>query len=117
MYSLSSLPKTYMKLSGLFSELPEHLRARVRSASISPLDLFMDLHSWMSVILATFGPSRIMFGSDWPVCTAGDNGEDESPSTWRQWYNFVDKTCHMGSLEEEDRAMIFAGTAAKVYGL
>ncbi|KAJ6151453.1 hypothetical protein N7470_007050 [Penicillium chermesinum] len=59
--------KTYMKLSGLFSELPP----------LSPdvdLDipaLIARLSPWTNVIFDVFGPDRIMFGSDWPVCNIG----------------------------------------------
>lgn len=54
-----------------------------------------------------------MFGSDWPVCTMGEAGSNG----WARWRDVVEKMCWMASLEDEERAMIFGGTAKKAYGL
>ncbi|CAG9999434.1 unnamed protein product [Clonostachys byssicola] len=105
MYTLSSCSKVYMKLSGGFSEMPESLKNQ--SAS----HIFQSTFGWLGIILATFGPNRIMFGSDWPVCTVGV--ED----AWARWRDIVEKMCWMATLSDEDRAMIFGGTAKKAYGL
>lgn len=77
----------------------------------SPEQIFEATLGWLGVVLATFGPSRIMFGSDWPVCTVGV--ED----AWPRWKSVVERMCWMGSLSDEDRAMIFGGTAKKAFGL
>ena len=94
-----------MKLSGCFSEMPASLRAQ------PPSRVFEALFGWLGVVLATFGPGRIMFGSDWPVCTIDvDDG-------WLRWRDIVEKMCWMASLDDDDWAMIFGGTAKKAYGL
>src|SRR6187551_2753974 len=64
-YSLSKCDNTYVKLSGGFSEMPASLRKQ------TPSEIFQALFPWFGVVLATFGASKIMFGSDWPVCTVG----------------------------------------------
>ena len=106
MYTLSKSSKTYMKLAGCFSEMPDALRSQ------SPSHIFQSTLGWLGIVLATFGPNRIMFGSDWPVCTKAVGGDG-----WVKWKDVVDKTCWMASLRDEDRAMIFGGTAKKAYGL
>lgn len=111
-YTLSKSSKTYMKLSGCFSEMPHRLRTQ------SPYQIFEATLGWLGIVLATFGPERTMFGSDWPVCTFGgaeDGGSDDD--AWARWRDVVEKMCWMGSMSLEERAMIFGGTAKKAYGL
>lgn len=105
MYTLSKSPKVYMKLSGGFAEMPDSLKNQ------SPEHIFEAILSWLGVVLATFGPSRTMFGSDWPVCTVG------ADDAWLRWKTIVERMCWMGSLSDEDRAMIFGGAAKKAFGL
>ncbi|KZZ89131.1 amidohydrolase family protein [Moelleriella libera RCEF 2490] len=111
MYALSSASRTYMKLSGGFSEMPASLRRQPAS------HIFQSTLGWLGIVLATFGPERIMFGSDWPVCTLGAAEEDEEEAAWPKWKDVVEKMCWMASLTDEQRAMIFGGTAKKAYGL
>lgn len=106
-YTLSQFPKTYMKLSGAFSEMSDSLKVE------APAYIFQSLLGWLGIVLATFGSSRIMFGSDWPVCTVGKAGDD----AWAKWRDVVEKMCWMASLEDEERAMVFGGTAKKAYNL
>jgi len=105
MFKLSKCSKTYMKLSGCFSEMPDSLKK-------APVDeIFIALQPYLVVILATFGPYRIMFGSDWPVCTVGV--ED----SWNKWKLVVERFCDLASLSQEDQIMIWSGTAIAAYGL
>ncbi|RYP56602.1 hypothetical protein DL771_011723 [Monosporascus sp. 5C6A] len=107
MFTLSKCSRTYMKLSGGFSEMSESLRRRPAE------DVFDAITPWLSVLLAAFGPSRLMFASDWPVCTVGaPDGE-----AWPKWRAVVDRLCYMMSYGDEERRMIWAGTAAKAYGI
>ncbi|KAH6845048.1 hypothetical protein B0I37DRAFT_174762 [Chaetomium sp. MPI-CAGE-AT-0009] len=106
MFTLSKCHKTYMKLSGCFAELPDKLKER------SAEDIFAAIIPWLAVVVAAFGPSRIMFGSDWPVCTVGV-GED----AWKKWQKVVDMVCDMAGLSEEDQAMLWGGTAKVAYKL
>ncbi|GJN70900.1 hypothetical protein PLIIFM63780_002508 [Purpureocillium lilacinum] len=107
MYTLSKASHTYVKLSGGFAEMPPSLRAQ------DPAHIFQSTLAWLGIVLATFGPARIMFGSDWPVCTANELGDE----AWPKWRQVVDKMCYMATLSDEDRAMIFGGTAKKAYNL
>jgi L-fucono-1,5-lactonase len=54
--ALAEHPNVYCKLSGLITEADWH--------SWHPHDFRRYLH----VVLEAFGPDRVMFGSDWPVC-------------------------------------------------
>ncbi|KAG5991440.1 hypothetical protein E4U54_003889 [Claviceps lovelessii] len=107
MYTLSKAPNTYMKLSGCFSDMPESLRGQPVS------HVFQSTLGWLGIVLATFGAERILFGSDWPACTLEGMGSE----AWPKWREVVEKMCWMASLDDEDRAMIFGGTAKKAYGL
>ncbi|RKF79786.1 L-rhamnono-gamma-lactonase [Golovinomyces cichoracearum] len=104
-FSLSKCSCTYMKLSGCFSEMPATLKA----ASVD--EIFIAMQPYLAVILATFGPSRIMFGSDWPVCTP------DVDDAWNKWRLVVQRFCSLASLSPEEQKMIWSGTAIKAYGL
>jgi L-rhamnono-1,4-lactonase len=106
MFTLSRCSKTYMKLSGCLVEMTEAHRRR------SPEDVFEVIFPWLAIVLATFGPTRTMFGSDWPVCTVGV-GED----AWDKWKKVVDRMCDMASLSVDDMTMLWSGTAKKAYGI
>ncbi|KAI1081292.1 amidohydrolase 2 [Whalleya microplaca] len=129
MFTLSKCSRTYMKLSGGFPEMPDSLRRRPAE------DIFDAVSPWLSVVLAAFGPARIMFASDWPVCAAafahddegkgegeGEEGGDgekekEKENAWAKWKKIVDRLCWMASYEDEEKALIWGGTALKAYGI
>lgn len=76
--NMSHMSNTYIKLSGAFSELPKRPTASTDVAS--------QIKPWIEVVIKHFGPKRMMFGSDWPVCNV--NGPtDESP--WVAWMRAV----------------------------
>ncbi len=75
MFTLSKCSHTYVKLSGGLSEMGASLRRRPSE------DIFDAISPWLSVLLAAFGPSRIMFGSDWPVCTIGLDADADNETT------------------------------------
>jgi L-rhamnono-1,4-lactonase len=106
MFTLSKCRKTYMKLSGCFAELPEKLMER------SAADIFSAILPWLAVVVAAFGPSRLMFGSDWPVCSVGV-GED----AWKKWHRVVEMVCDLAGLSQEDQVMLWNGTAKQAYKL
>ncbi|KAK3360175.1 hypothetical protein B0T25DRAFT_534947 [Lasiosphaeria hispida] len=106
MFTLSKCRRTYMKLSGCFSELPDSLKARPAA------DIFSAILPWLAVVLAAFGPSRIMFASDWPVCSVGV-GDD----AWQKWHKVVEMVCDLAGLSEEDQRMLWSGTAKAAYNL
>lgn len=55
--ALAALPNTVCKLSGMVTE------AAPASWTVE------DLRPYADTVLDAFGPDRLMFGSDWPVCT------------------------------------------------
>lgn len=107
MYTLSKCSQVYMKVSGGFPEMSDALKQQ------SAEEIFESIMPWLAVILAAFGPSRLMFASDWPVCTLGV----EKGSAWEKWRLVVERLCDMASLSDEEQAMIWSGTAAKAYNL
>jgi len=86
--ALAALPNTVCKLSGILGEAPvERLRP------------------YFDLALAAFGPRRLMFGSDWPVCTL--------QSSYREVVTTA--VALTASLSEAEQAAILAGTARTVY--
>ncbi|MET7452621.1 amidohydrolase family protein [Streptomyces sp. NPDC005574] len=93
--ALAALPNTVCKLSGMVTEAGP----AARSAD--------NLRPYADVVLEAFGPRRLMFGSDWPVCTPlASYGEVLS----------LARELTAG-LDETDRRRIFETTAARVYDL
>ncbi|MCE7011181.1 amidohydrolase family protein [Kibdelosporangium philippinense] len=66
-----------------------------------------DLRPYAEVVLEAFGPSRVMFGSDWPVCLLAASYEDVVEAAEDLTSNF----------SQEERDQVFGGTAARVYTL
>lgn len=86
--------KVFCKLSGLASEAGP-------GWSAATLKLYVD------VLLESFGPRRLMWGSDWPVLNeAGDY------ASWLAACEALTK-----HLSPSGREAIFGGTAAQFYGL
>lgn len=104
-FRLSTFSKTYIKFSGSFSEIPKELLHEGAE------QIFEAVQPWLTVVLSTFGPSRIMFGSDWPVCTIGVT------NAWDKWRWIVQRVCQLEHLSKENEIMIWSGTAIKAYGI
>jgi L-fuconolactonase len=86
--------RLFCKLSGLATEAGEGWNA----ARLKP---------YVDVVIEAFGPSRVMWGSDWPVLTlAGSYGE---------WFDAA--RALIAHLTPDERDQIFGGTAARFYGL
>jgi L-rhamnono-1,4-lactonase len=100
---LSRYSKIYIKLSGCFSETSKELLSKDAEK------IFESLQPWLIVVLTAFGPSRIMFGSDWPVCTIGVT------NAWEKWRWIVQRTCQLRNLCTEEEIMLWSGTAIKAY--
>lgn len=99
---------TYMKLSGMFSELPPQ-----SESGTGITELVCVTKPWVDTIFETFGPSRIMFGSDWPVCNVGGPGVN----SWSHYVELVKSILHAQNLNEKDQAQIWSGTAISAYKL
>lgn len=66
-----------------------------------------DLKPYIEIALDAFGPSRLMYGSDWPVCELAAGYEDV--------YQAMEQ--NISQLSETEQAQIFGNTAAKFYGI
>jgi L-fuconolactonase len=65
------------------------------------------LRPYVDHVLEAFGPRRLMFGSDWPVCLLA--------SPYDRWMSTVDDL--IGGLSADERAAIRGGTASRVYDI
>jgi L-rhamnono-1,4-lactonase len=97
---------TYMKLSGMFSELPPQGDHATGIAELLRLT-----KPWVDTIFESFGPSRIMFGSDWPVCNVGGPGE----KSWSHYVNLVVAILQAQKLNDDEQAQVWSGTATSAY--
>ncbi|MGW7084126.1 amidohydrolase family protein [Streptomyces sp. NPDC054871] len=93
--SLAALPNTVCKLSGLVTE------ADPKTWTVD------DLRPYADTVLEAFGPDRLMFGSDWPVCTLA--------ATYAEVMDLARQLSD--SLSGSERSALFAGTATRVYRL
>jgi L-fuconolactonase len=94
--SFAALPNVLGKVSGLLTEGP-------LGQEVDPMARQM-----IRVAIERFGPSRLMFGTDWPVCELVPGGVG-------RWLDLVaDATSHLGT---EDRESIMATTAMRTYFL
>jgi len=66
-----------------------------------------ELRPSVEVALDAFGPDRLLFGTDWPVC--------RMVSTYAEVVSATEAL--IGGLSPDERAAIMGGTARRVYGL
>lgn len=93
--ALAALPNTVCKLSGMVTE------ADLAKWTVDGLRPYAD------TVLDAFGPGRLMFGSDWPVCTLA--------ASYAQVVDVAEELT--GALGAQERAEVFGGTATRVYRL
>jgi L-fuconolactonase len=92
---LARRENVFCKISGLVTE------ADFTAWSVA------QLRPYFETALEVFGPARLMFGTDWPVCLVA--------CSYRQWYDVVGQLS--GSLSPEEKANLFGGTATRAYRL
>ncbi|MFH8473965.1 amidohydrolase family protein [Streptomyces sp. NPDC018000] len=92
-HELAALPNTVCKLSGMVTE------ADWPSWTIEGLRPYAD------TVIDAFGPRRLMFGSDWPVCTLAA-GYGEVVAATREL---------TAALTAAEQDQVWAGTARRVY--
>jgi L-fuconolactonase len=92
--TLAENPNVYCKVSGLVTE------ADWRGW------LATDFSPYLDLVLEAFGPERLMFGSDWPVCLLA--------ASYGQVVQVVED--YAAHLPAPDREKIFGLTAAHFYG-
>jgi L-fuconolactonase len=66
-----------------------------------------DFVPYMEAVLEVFGPNRVMFGSDWPVCTVAADYEEVVGIV----QDFI------SGLSSSERARVMGDTAVEFYGL
>jgi L-fuconolactonase len=91
----AQIPGLHCKLSGMITEA-DH---RQWTAD--------DLRPYVQHVLKLFGPDRLMFGSDWPVCRLA--------GSWKQVLAAFTQAC--GPLPQTEREKILGGTAVRFYQL
>lgn len=91
MRQIAERPNTFCKVSGMVTEADwQHWKP-------SQFKRYLDF------VFEVFGTSRLMFGSDWPVCLLA--------ASYSQVYQLVADYC------ASDRDKVFGETAARFYGL
>lgn len=93
--SLAERQNVYCKVSGMVTE------ADYRKWTEDQLRPYFD------TVLDSFGPKRLMFGSDWPVCTVA--------CEYRRWVEIVRKS--ISKLSNSEQEAIFGGNAIRAYNL
>jgi len=92
---LASHERVSCKISGLLTEAREDQR----SAD--------SLERWIERARECFGASRLLYGSDWPVCTLGGGAD--------RWRSIVDEVT--ADWTEAERRALFADNASRIYGV
>ncbi|KAK9455230.1 hypothetical protein V1511DRAFT_499830 [Dipodascopsis uninucleata] len=102
--------KTFVKLSGAFSELEHNLDY---SRGTEAYDRAIQACTvYCEVIFKYFGPSRVMWGSDWPVCTVGGG-----KNALANWNDITGDIMGILKLTEDEKEMVYSGTALNAYRL
>jgi L-fuconolactonase len=94
MAALAKRPSVLCKFSGLVTEAGPNW-------SVAGLKPYAD-H-----LIACFGPERLMFGSDWPVC--------ELAATYENWLAAAKEL--LAGLSPAEQDAVFGGNAARFYGI
>jgi L-fuconolactonase len=93
--AVAKIPRINCKISGMVNEAD---MARWRTSDLAP---------YVTVALDLFGPSRLMFGSDWPVCRLAGEYSEVLAATQST----------LAGLSADERAGVFGGNAIRFYGL
>jgi predicted TIM-barrel fold metal-dependent hydrolase len=93
--ALAALPHVNVKLSGISAYCAA---GTANLATLQP---------WVDHVLATFGPGRMLWGSDWPVVNLG-TGLPEWIDLSRDW---------LSGLSDAEQTQIASATARRVYRL
>jgi len=92
---IASRPNVWCKLSGLVTEA-DWANWRVE-----------DLKPYVVKVLEYFGPGRMMFGSDWPVCLLAASYDQVLES-----FEIL-----LAGLDDKDRRRVFSESAIEFYGI
>lgn len=92
---LARRPRVYCKVSGMVTEADWGAWTEGQ------------LRRYLDAVAEAFGPERMMFGSDWPVCLLA--------ADYARWAGLV--AGYAAELGAAERERILGGTAAEAYGL
>ena len=95
MQKIAAHGNVYCKLSGMVTEADWRLWKKE------------DFRPYLDVVFGAFGPGRLMFGSDWPVCLLA--------SSYRQVLEIVED--YLQDCASDIKEKIFGGNAAQFYRL
>ncbi len=90
---LARLPNVSCKVSGLTTEADWEQRTAA------------DLKPYFEMVLESFGPDRVIFAGDWPVCTLA--------TEYQRWVGTVAELTSL--LSAEDSAKLFCSNAERIY--
>lgn len=95
MARIAAFPDVMCKVSGIITE--------------AGADWSMDqIRPYVARVVDLFGPERLIFGSDWPVCTLAGSYADVAA---------LAQTLLSEHFGPEQMAMVFGGNAARFYGI
>jgi L-fuconolactonase len=92
---LAKRPNVCCKLSGMVTEADYQLWTPEQ------------LQPYFEVVMEAFGPDRLLYGSDWPVCLVA--------TSYNSWAELVKK--NIAAFSPEEQAGIMGGNAQRVYRL
>lgn len=92
---LAGAPNVFCKVSGLVTEA-DHTNWEAGK-----------LQPYFEIIAEAFGPQRLMWGSDWPVCLLA--------SSYQRWLETTETW--VANWSSEHKAAFFGGNARKFYGI
>lgn len=90
---LARRPRVFCKISGVVTEAPGF---QWSESVVVP---------YLEETLTTFGPERLLFGSDWPVCLVATD--------YARWFHCVQDWS--AKISPSERALLLGGNAASVY--
>lgn len=95
MKKLAAHSNVYCKVSGMVTE--------ANWATHQPADFT----PYLDVVFEAFGPDRLLYGSDWPVCLVA--------SSYEKMKGILDQ--YLATFSKEDKAKIMGGNAVDFYNL
>lgn len=95
MKTIAGYPQVYCKVSGLVTEADWKTWT------------YNDLAPYLDTVLGAFGPSRLVYGSDWPVCLVA--------ASYERQYSVVREM--IASLSASEKAAILGENAIRFYHL
>lgn len=102
---IASYPNVNMKLSGCLTEL-----------EVNAVLPHQSLSKHVALNLELFGPSRLIFGSDWPVLELSSTAKSIS-STPLGWFTICQDLLSSFGASEQEMDMIFFQNAVRIYNM